>query len=113
MKQGIHPKYYPKARVICACGNTWETGSTLPEIHTDVCSKCHPFFTGEVQRIVDRAGQVERFARRLETSRTRREEHQERQVAKARRARERQLIEVVDESEDIEPIEGVGTEPKS
>ena len=48
----------------CACGNTWTTGSTLPEVRTDVCSACHPFFTGE-QRIVDTEGRVERFYRRL------------------------------------------------
>jgi large subunit ribosomal protein L31 len=65
MKEGIHPKYYLEATVICACGNTWKTGATVESIHTDVCSACHPFFTGE-QRIVDTAGQVDRFMRRLE-----------------------------------------------
>lgn len=65
MKQGIHPTYYPDAQVICACGNTWTTGSTRKLIRTDVCSNCHPFFTGE-QRIVDTAGQVDRFMRRLQ-----------------------------------------------
>lgn len=65
MKQGIHPTYYPDAQVICACGNTWTTGSTKKLIRTDVCSNCHPFFTGE-QRIVDTAGQVDRFMRRLQ-----------------------------------------------
>jgi large subunit ribosomal protein L31 len=65
MKDGIHPKYYPEATVICACGNSWTTGATQEEIRTDVCSACHPFYTGE-QRIVDTAGQVERFMRRLE-----------------------------------------------
>lgn len=65
MKANIHPKYYPDATVICACGNTWTTGATQKVIRTDVCSACHPFFTGE-QRIVDTAGQVERFMRRLE-----------------------------------------------
>ncbi len=64
MKQGIHPTWYPDAVVTCACGNTWTTGSTKKEIHTDVCNKCHPFFTGE-QRIVDTAGQVERFMKRI------------------------------------------------
>ena len=68
MKKGIHPEYYPEAQVVCACGNTWTTGSTKPVIHTDVCSACHPFFTGE-QRIVDTEGHVERFIRRLERSR--------------------------------------------
>jgi len=65
MKQKIHPKYYPDATVVCACGNSWTTGATQKEIRTDVCSACHPFYTGE-QRIVDTAGQVERFMRRLE-----------------------------------------------
>jgi large subunit ribosomal protein L31 len=65
MKSNIHPKYYSNATVICACGNTWTTGATQQVIRTDVCSVCHPFFTGE-QRIVDTAGQVERFMRRLE-----------------------------------------------
>lgn len=65
MKADIHPKYYPTARVVCSCGNAWTTGSTVPEIRTDVCSACHPFYTGE-QRIVDTAGQVERFMKRLE-----------------------------------------------
>ncbi len=65
MKKGIHPKYYPEAKVVCSCGNTFTTGSTKELIRTDVCSACHPFFTGE-QRIVDTAGQVERFMRRLE-----------------------------------------------
>jgi large subunit ribosomal protein L31 len=65
MKQNIHPTYYPEAQVICACGNTWTTGSTIPVIHTDVCSNCHPFYTGE-QRIVDTEGQVDRFYKKLQ-----------------------------------------------
>ena len=64
MKPAIHPNWYPDAVVTCACGNSWTTGSTKKEIHTDVCNKCHPFFTGE-QRIVDTAGQVERFMKRI------------------------------------------------
>ncbi len=65
MKSDIHPTYYPDAKVICACGNTWTTGSTMKLITTDVCSRCHPFFTGE-QRIVDSEGQVDRFYRKLQ-----------------------------------------------
>jgi large subunit ribosomal protein L31 len=65
MKEQIHPKYYPDAKVTCTCGNSWTVGSTVPEIRTDVCSACHPFFTGE-QRIVDAEGQVDRFYQRLE-----------------------------------------------
>jgi len=65
MKENIHPKYYSNAKVICACGNTWTTGSTREVIHTDMCSNCHPFYTGE-QRIVDTEGQVDRFYKKLE-----------------------------------------------
>ncbi len=65
MKKEIHPEYYPEARVVCGCGNSFVTGATMPLIKTDICSACHPFFTGE-QRIVDTAGQVERYMRRLE-----------------------------------------------
>ena len=64
MKSDIHPRYYDDAKVICSCGNTWTTGSTRPEIRVELCSTCHPFFTGQ-QRIVDSAGQVERFHRRF------------------------------------------------
>jgi large subunit ribosomal protein L31 len=59
MKTDIHPEY-ATATVICACGNTFETRSTQAEIHTDICSNCHPFFTGK-QKLVDTAGRVERF----------------------------------------------------
>ena len=65
MKNDIHPEYYPEAQVVCACGNEWQVGATVPTIRTDVCNKCHPFFTGE-QRIVDSGGQVERFMKKLE-----------------------------------------------
>lgn len=62
MKAEIHPEY-GESVITCACGNSWTTRSTKPQIHLDVCSSCHPFFTGE-QRIVDTAGRVERFRRR-------------------------------------------------
>lgn len=65
MKSGIHPKYFPNATVTCACGNSWHTGSTVESIQTDVCSNCHPFYTGE-QRIVDTEGQVDRFYKKLQ-----------------------------------------------
>jgi len=63
MKANIHPNYV-EATVTCACGNTWQTMSTRPNLRTDLCSQCHPFYTGE-QRIVDTAGQVDRFMRRM------------------------------------------------
>lgn len=81
MKQGIHPKYYPNAKVICACGNTWTTGSTVEVIHTDVCSNCHPFYTGE-QRIVDTEGQVDRFYKKLQAHKDYVEEQEARESSR-------------------------------
>ena len=63
MKDGIHPKYGP-AVIRCACGNTIETRSTKPEIRVEICSKCHPFFTGR-QKLVDSGGRVDRFNKRF------------------------------------------------
>ncbi len=66
MREGIHPKWFADAKVTClACGKTWTVGSTRQELRLDVCSNCHPFYTGE-QRIVDTEGQVDRFMKRLE-----------------------------------------------
>ncbi len=62
MKENIHPKYY-KTTVRCACGNEMETGSTKKDIRVEICSKCHPFFTGK-QRLVDTTGRVERFLKK-------------------------------------------------
>ena len=81
MKEEIHPTYYPEALVVCACGNTWTTGSTIKEIHTDVCSNCHPFFTGE-QRIVDTEGQVDRFYKKLQARQEFIDEHEAREAEK-------------------------------
>ncbi|MGB2798595.1 MAG: 50S ribosomal protein L31 [Dehalococcoidia bacterium] len=63
MKDNIHPEFYADATVTCSCGNTFTLGSTKPALKVELCSKCHPFFTGE-RRIVDTAGRVERFKRR-------------------------------------------------
>lgn len=60
MKKDIHPKYYAEAKVICACGHVFTTGSTLPEIKTELCSVCHPFYTGK-QKLVDTARRIEKF----------------------------------------------------
>lgn len=97
MKKDIHPKYYPNARVTCACGNTFTTGSTKPEIHTDLCSACHPFFTGEM-RIVDTAGQVDRFVKRLE----RRSEMMHEMSAKAAKPEKKRSKKIVYELVDDE-----------
>ncbi len=65
MKKDIHPKYHSKAKVKCACGNSFSIGSTAPEINVEICSKCHPFYTGK-DKIIDTAGRVERFKKRLQ-----------------------------------------------
>ena len=64
MKKDIHPKYYPNAKVTCACGNSFEIGSTSPEIKVELCSQCHPFYTGK-QKLVDTARRVEKFEARM------------------------------------------------
>ena len=66
MKEAIHPKYF-EVEARCACGATWKTHSTKPELHLEICSSCHPFFTGK-QKLVDTGGRVERFNRRLAKS---------------------------------------------
>jgi len=67
MKKDIHPTYYHDAKVICACGNTFTTGSTKKEIHVEICSACHPFYTGK-QKLVDTAGRVEKYQKRVATA---------------------------------------------
>jgi large subunit ribosomal protein L31 len=105
MKAGIHPNYV-EATVTCACGNTFVTRSTKPTLRTDLCNVCHPFYTGE-QRIVDTAGQVERFMRRVETAAAanRPSKRQARLAARAEReAQSRRAGQP--ESEGEEPADG-------
>lgn len=64
MKKDIHPKYYNKAKVTCSCGNAFEVGSTVPEINVEVCSACHPFYTGTA-KFIDTAGRVDKFQERV------------------------------------------------
>ena len=90
MKAGIHPKYV-EATVTCACGNTFTTRSTQPRLRTDLCNVCHPFYTGE-QRIVDTAGQVERFMRRMETAAANEGRTSKRKQRIAVRAAEREAL---------------------
>jgi large subunit ribosomal protein L31 len=66
MKDGIHPEYQ-RVKVVCVCGNTFETGSTKKEIRTDICSACHPFFTGK-HKLIDTEGRVERFRKKYAAS---------------------------------------------
>jgi large subunit ribosomal protein L31 len=65
MKTDIHPTYYPKAKAKCACGAVFEVGSTKPELLVEICSNCHPFFTGK-EKLIDTAGKVEKFKARRE-----------------------------------------------
>lgn len=79
MRENIHPVYYTDAEVVCAsCGTKWTTGSTRKSIHVEVCSNCHPFFTGEQSRMLDMEGQVDRFYKKLQA----RHEYVEQQTAK-------------------------------
>lgn len=64
MKKGIHPTWHTDCTVTCACGNTFETGSTYPSLQVDICSACHPFFTGEM-KFVDTQGRVDRFMQKM------------------------------------------------
>jgi len=66
MKSGIHPKYH-EVMVVCACGETFKTRSTNPDLRLEICSKCHPFFTGK-QKLIDSAGRVERFEKRYKAA---------------------------------------------
>ncbi|MBD3282164.1 MAG: 50S ribosomal protein L31 [Candidatus Portnoybacteria bacterium] len=65
MKDKIHPKYHKQAVVHCSCGNTFKVGATKPEIKVEVCSACHPFYTGK-EKILDTAGRVDKFKKRVE-----------------------------------------------
>ncbi len=69
MKAKIHPQYYDDAVVTCACGHTFTTGSTKPQIHVDICSACHPLFTGEM-KYIDTMGRVERFEKMRHAAQT-------------------------------------------
>ena len=64
MKKDIHPRYYPKAKAVCACGNSFTVGSTKELIEVEICSKCHPFYTGK-EKMVDTLGRVDKFRKRL------------------------------------------------
>jgi large subunit ribosomal protein L31 len=63
MKNEIHPTYFPQAKVVCACGHTFTTGSTLAEMHVEICSNCHPFYTGK-QNLIDTAGTIDKFRKK-------------------------------------------------
>jgi large subunit ribosomal protein L31 len=82
VKEGIHPKYH-EVEARCACGATWHTRSTKPELHLEICNNCHPFFTGR-QKLIDTEGRVERFTKRFgaQTSESRKAAQKEQKAAK-------------------------------
>ena len=103
MKKDIHPKYYPEAKVICACGNTFTTGSTLPEIKTELCSVCHPFYTGK-QKLVDSARRVEKFQAKVAAKA---------EVAKERKGKKVKRAARADKKASEKPVGGKKTEKKN
>lgn len=110
MRAGIHPKYQ-EATVSCACGNTWQTRSTKSEIRVELCPKCHPFYTGE-QRIVDSAGQVERFMQRMNNAAEapRRKKAERRQQKLDQRQRQRRSDETLLETDAVSDDESTDSE---
>lgn len=84
MRVNIHPTWYPEATVTCACGAKFTTGSTLPAIRVDICSQCHPLFTGK-QKFIDTLGQVDRFIKKTETSKIKQEERK--RILEARKSK--------------------------
>lgn len=87
MKANLHPTWYPEAKVTCACGNTFITGSTLPAIRVEICSNCHPLFTGQ-QKFIDTLGQVDRFIKKTEVAKVKQEERKK--ILEARKSRKEQ-----------------------
>ena len=85
MKEKIHPKWFPEARVHCACGNVFTTGSTLKDIAVEICSACHPLFTGQ-QKFIDTAGRVDKFNQRAALAEKKKAEAAERKRKKAEEA---------------------------
>lgn len=85
MKAEIHPTYFPEAKVTCACGNEFTVGSTVEEIRVELCSKCHPFYTGK-QNLVDTAGRVERFEKIAAASKEKETSRGSKKVKQAKRA---------------------------
>lgn len=85
MKQKIHPNWYPDAKVHCACGHTFTTGSTAKDISIEICSACHPLFTGQ-QKFIDTAGRVDKFNQRMAAAEKKKTEAAERQRLKAEAA---------------------------
>ena len=103
MKKEIHPKYYPDCKVSCVCGNTFLTGSTEPEIKVELCSACHPFYTGK-QKLVDTARRVEKFTAKVNAKDSVAKDKKGKKVKRAARAEIRAKKEVVVKTKDLKKI---------
>lgn len=106
MKTEIHPKYYPECKVTCVCGNIFLTGSTQPEIRVELCSACHPFYTGK-QKLVDTAHRVEKFTAKVSAKTAAAKNKKGRKVKRAERAASREKKEVVVKAKDLKRISQV------
>ncbi|MCD6097167.1 50S ribosomal protein L31 [bacterium] len=89
MKKDIHPKYYPKAKIICACGAKYEVGSTKEEMHIEICAQCHPFYTGQ-QKLIDTGGRLERYKKRLAKSEKIKQEKEKKKAAKVKSSKNKE-----------------------
>ncbi|MFA6973851.1 MAG: 50S ribosomal protein L31 [Parcubacteria group bacterium] len=94
MKKNIHPKYFTDAKIICACGNTIETGSTVKEMKVEICSACHPFYTGK-KKMMDTTGRVDRFKKMAEKAAEKKEA-----TAKAKAAKKEKEVKKVDKKKE-------------
>jgi len=97
MKKDIHPTYHPNAKVSCACGNIFTVGSTLPELHIEICSNCHPFYTGK-QKLIDTARRVEKFQERSSKQAGAAQLRKGKKVKKAKAAARKKEIKKIDET---------------
>jgi len=88
MKKDIHPKYYPDAKATCACGSSFVTGSTLPELKVEICSACHPFYTGK-QKLLDSARRVEKFQAKVQAKTKSKAVHKNKRAKRAAKTKAR------------------------
>lgn len=112
MKKDIHPEYHSDCKVVCVCGNSFTTGSTESGIKVELCSACHPFYTGK-QKLVDSAKRVEKFETKVKTSSTVAKEKKGKKVKRAARAVQRAKKEVVVKQKDFKKIAQVTLDKKN
>ncbi|HLD28523.1 MAG TPA: 50S ribosomal protein L31 [Patescibacteria group bacterium] len=103
MKKDTHPKYYNKAKVTCACGNSFTVGSTLESINIEICSACHPFYTGK-QKLVDTARRVDKFQKRAEAKKDIAAARKGKKVKKAKQKKIQSTKKVKAETDTVEKV---------